>query len=277
MTLVHTEGCGATTQAEFIDTLLGYMRHPLVKNCLLLEHGCEKTHNSYWRTKMDNVGLQLEDFGWASIQQDGGIERSMVKMSEWFGRQSSNAEELELPICLGLTTGGTAGLDQQLATSLSFLIQEIVAAGGSVIMPEDDHLLQNEQFIDLLCGREELSPTIGYARLPKKAGFHIMAGRPDGWTELLTGLGASGCDLFLSISNSWPQNGHPLIPLVQVGLNTLDQGDWDFVINQQAGLDWEKGIRDLVVAVRGQAVTPLAQLQNNVDFQITRGALGISM
>ncbi|MFZ0544175.1 MAG: UxaA family hydrolase, partial [Candidatus Promineifilaceae bacterium] len=39
--LPHTEGCGASTQVEFVDTILGYATHPMVASCLLLEHGCE--------------------------------------------------------------------------------------------------------------------------------------------------------------------------------------------------------------------------------------------
>ena len=34
--LVHTEGCGNSIEAEYVDTLLGYMAHPLGATCLLL-------------------------------------------------------------------------------------------------------------------------------------------------------------------------------------------------------------------------------------------------
>ncbi|MAX27984.1 MAG: altronate hydrolase, partial [Thiotrichales bacterium] len=46
--LVHTEGCGVTgAQAEalYARSMLSYLTHPLVRCAVLLEHGCEKTHN----------------------------------------------------------------------------------------------------------------------------------------------------------------------------------------------------------------------------------------
>ncbi len=35
---------------------------------LLLEHGCEKTHNDYFRAALGGTGRASSDFGWASIQ-----------------------------------------------------------------------------------------------------------------------------------------------------------------------------------------------------------------
>ena len=48
VTLPHTEGCGHTSgsqEALVVRTMVGYAVHPLVTHCVLLEHGCEKTHN----------------------------------------------------------------------------------------------------------------------------------------------------------------------------------------------------------------------------------------
>ncbi|MCB8961063.1 MAG: UxaA family hydrolase [Ardenticatenales bacterium] len=118
-TLVHTEGCGVTTQTEFLDTLLGHMVHPLTGACLLLEHGCEKTHNHYWQGKMRDAGLALADYGWASIQGDGGIEKSMARVWDWFAAQSegfadpsgSPTRQVGEPPSLGLLA--TAGRRRQ--------------------------------------------------------------------------------------------------------------------------------------------------------------------
>ncbi|MFT5193212.1 MAG: altronate dehydratase [Cellvibrionaceae bacterium] len=277
-TLVHTEGCGSTTQPEFIATMLGYMDHPLVENCLLLEHGCEKTHNSYWRTQMDGAGLSLDNFGWASIQQDGGIEKSMSKIANWFEQQSS-VEVSPTSLCLGLMTDGTAALDAMVVMALVPLIQQIVAAGGSVVLSEQDQLLQNSEFQQALCGDVGLRPTIPYAGRPKSAGLHIMAGQPSGWTELLVGLGAAGCDLFLSVSNGWPQNGHPLVPLVQagVGQESAENGDWDVSLSEESDMGWHLQLSDLLASVRAGDFKTFVQQKNNIDFQITRGATGISM
>ncbi len=39
-----------------------------VRFALLLEHGCEKTHNDYFRSALATTGRAATDFGWASIQ-----------------------------------------------------------------------------------------------------------------------------------------------------------------------------------------------------------------
>ncbi|MEX1019142.1 MAG: UxaA family hydrolase, partial [Litorilinea sp.] len=81
--LVHTEGCGVsggTSEDLYIRTMLGYLVHPLVRHSLLLEHGCEKTHNDYMAAQMRTAGLTPDQFGWASIQLDGGIEQVSVKV-----------------------------------------------------------------------------------------------------------------------------------------------------------------------------------------------------
>ena len=44
--LVHTEGCGSNNAAGlFLDTLAGHLAHRSVRHAVLLEHGCEQTHN----------------------------------------------------------------------------------------------------------------------------------------------------------------------------------------------------------------------------------------
>ena len=58
--LVHTEGCGVTgAQAEalYARSMLSYLTHPLVRCAVLLEHGCEKTHNDYMRNELAERGL----------------------------------------------------------------------------------------------------------------------------------------------------------------------------------------------------------------------------
>src|SRR5206468_3385213 len=56
--LAHTEGCGNSggqPEQMYARTMLGYITHPLVKHCLLLEHGCEKTHNDFMLHHMEEL------------------------------------------------------------------------------------------------------------------------------------------------------------------------------------------------------------------------------
>eukprot|EP00438_Fugacium_kawagutii_P005115 Skav212226 [mRNA] locus=scaffold862:200417:207501:- [translate_table: standard] len=76
--LPHSEGCGGAGGHQFETifqrVMLGHLLHPQVQNGILLEHGCEKTHNDWFAERLTSRGVSLDSFGWASVQADGGIE-----------------------------------------------------------------------------------------------------------------------------------------------------------------------------------------------------------
>ena len=80
--LVHTEGCGSNNAAGlFLDTLAGHLAHRSVRHAVLLEHGCEQTHNDAVRRHLEARGLAADRFGWASVQLDGGIASVQAKVA----------------------------------------------------------------------------------------------------------------------------------------------------------------------------------------------------
>ena len=80
--LVHTEGCGSNNAAGlFLDTLAGHLAHRSVRHAVLLEHGCEQTHNDAVRHHLAERGLPADRFGWASVQMDGGIASVRAKVA----------------------------------------------------------------------------------------------------------------------------------------------------------------------------------------------------
>ena len=80
--LVHTEGCGSNNAAGlFLDTLAGHVSHRCVRHAVLLEHGCEQTHNDAVRRHLAARGLAADRFGWASVQLDGGIARVRARVT----------------------------------------------------------------------------------------------------------------------------------------------------------------------------------------------------
>ena len=267
-TLVHTEGCGTTEQAEFLDTMLGYMIHPLVGSCLLLEHGCEKTHNSYWRQKMRSAGLALDQYGWASIQGDGGIDKSMARVGSYFarGQQLGHGQQ---SIRLGLIGDLPEGAEN--AARLAAFVGGVIAGGGSIIIPENAALLGSKPFRDAL-GVDHLEPNLRFAGWDYEPGLRIMVNPAVSWTETLTGLGAAGSEIMISLANQPAFNGHPLVPLLQIGWQA--DAETDLSLEQP---DWAASLTDLVRQTRAGRYEPVIQRQNNVDFQITRGLLGISL
>ena len=80
--LVHTEGCGSANGAGlYLDTLTGHLAHRSVRHAVLLEHGCEMTHNDAVRNHLAARGIAAERFGWASVQLDGGIASVQAKVT----------------------------------------------------------------------------------------------------------------------------------------------------------------------------------------------------
>ena len=81
--LVHTEGCGSNDAAGlFLETLTGHLAHRCVRHAVLLEHGCEQTHNDAVRHHLAERGFSAGRFGWASVQMDGGIANVRARVAE---------------------------------------------------------------------------------------------------------------------------------------------------------------------------------------------------
>ncbi len=288
--LVHTEGCGVSggpSEQLYVRTLLGYLSHPLVGRCLLLEHGCEKTHNDFVRHEIVRLGLPEERFGWASIQMDGGIDAVTEKAETWF---RANLTEKTLPprrrfgldaVRLGLMSVGPVSEDAQEA--LAAVSRSIVAAGGTVVVPENSTLLSAPTYLAATVGRDPILPTLAYGQAPQDAagaGFHVMETPTAHWTETLTGLGATGIDAVLVHVGEHPIQGHPLLPVIQI---TADEeveqhyaADMDLVLSGGAET-WPQAIIDLVADVLSQRTTVKAAQVGNIDFQFTRGLLGVSL
>lgn len=284
VTLVHTEGCGAANGHELPDTLLGYLQHPMVKYGLLLEHGCEKTHNGYIRQLMAEKSLDPEQYGWASVQADGGIQKVVHKMTDWFNEQLESKPEPKVvevgleAVRLGIISQGVVSDD--LAEQLAALTRIIVAGGGSVILPENDTVLKHPTYQAAVLGQQAIKPTLGYAQVMTQAGFHIMAMPSKQWSEMLTGLGAAGVDVILAHVQDRPMSGHPLIPVLQVSanpaINPAYQADLDKALGETTAL-WNTEMLDLVVDTLARRYRPQLSSNGNTQFQITRGLLGVSL
>jgi hypothetical protein len=94
------------------------------------------------------------------------------------------------------------------------------------------------------------------------------------WVETLTGLGATGVEVLLAVPGARPAQGHPLIPLLQVGTSTGDGFDW---IGQGDPSGWAEQVMGRVAAVASRRYVPTRFAQGDVDFQMTRGLLGLTV
>jgi altronate dehydratase len=287
VSLMHTEGCGASSgpsEELYIRTLLGYLSHPAVKYCLLLEHGCEKTHNDYMRDRLIRLGLDPEEFGWASVQLDGGIDKVIAKIETWFAQKISETKAVRPEtvglehLQLGLLSSGS--VPATVAQNLAQLTRFVVGTGGTVVVPDQAGLLTSPAYRQNTIGQQPLQPSLAYGQQAIVPGFHLMDAPSHHWIETLTGLGATGVGLIVAYIDQQPMPGHPLIPVVQISteesLPSSQHNDLDLILSGDPP-HWPRQILQLIVRVISGEHLPRLPQQGNIDFQITRGLLGISL
>ena len=95
------------------------------------------------------------------------------------------------------------------------------------------------------------------------------------WVETLTGLGATGVEVLLAAPGAHPAQGHPLVPLVQVTTDG-DAAGFDLTLAGEPK-GWAEPIMQLVVDVAARRYVPRRLALGDVDFQLTRGLLGVTV
>ena len=281
--LPHTEGCGVSSgssEAMYARTTLGYLTHPLVRFGLLLEHGCEKTHNDYMANQLARHGVDRQRFGWASVQMDGGIEQVSDKVEAWFGEVLGELSDPEWAdagvgaLRLGLLDSGA--VPDAAAERLAHLTTAIVAAGGTVALPSNAYVLSSAAYLDNLQTSSRIEASLAYGQTATP-GLHVMETPTHHWVETLTGLGATGVEIMLAHVSGPPLQAHPMIPLLQMasGAETSWSADMDLMLDGDA--PWTETILPLVLSVASRSYVPKLYDQGNTDFQVSRGLLGISM
>jgi altronate dehydratase len=155
----------------------------------------------------------------------------------------------------------------------------VLAAGGSVLLPASDPLLAPGVFRTLVLGTVEPRPTLAYGEPLVREGLHVVATESSHWTENLTGLGGCGAHLALTLVQEHARQGHPLLPVLQVAAPGVlpaaaaAEIDAELTGNPTADAD---ALLALVARVLDRRHTPVANAQGNVDFQLTRGELGLT-
>lgn len=194
--LPHTEGCGNSggeSERLMLRTLAGYAIHPSAQRVLMLEHGCEKTHNDAFRQQLPPEAISR--LGWGSIQLDGGIESTIQKGLAFFSTRRPPLRREPAPIsALRL---GMVSADGPLPDFLRELAEDLANAGALVVIPGEP-------------------ATIDYGQPAPSHGLHQMRAPTDHYIEILTGLGATGVELILAWIDGPPAAAHPFIPTIEL-------------------------------------------------------------
>ena len=121
--------------------------------------------------------------------------------------------------------------------------------------------------------------TLAYGQPLTVSGFHVVQTDSDHWVENLAGLGGCGAQVFLGFVGDTPQQGHPMLPVLQIAeeatLPAAATADVDVVFTADGDANLALLHRLLTATARG-AYTPVASAGGFVDFQLSRGLLGVS-
>ncbi|HEX9784763.1 MAG TPA: hypothetical protein VGA56_18800, partial [Opitutaceae bacterium] len=283
---VHTEDYGFSNDSIYqllLRTYQSYLTHHYVTATLVLEHDCEKIPNDLVRQKLVLAGVDPQRFGWASVQLDGGIEKVLVRIDEWFTAKTVDAAfwlkemaGLEA-IWLGLLSSGS--LSPGTAGGFARLVRQVVEAGGSVLLPRSDPLLATAEFSQLLHPTETLRPTLLYGEAATRPGLHVVETESEHVVENIAGLGGCGAQILLCAVGEHPSQGHPMLPVLQVAeggpRGRLTTDDIDLFLPAGSGEVNGALLRLIVETIEGTHV-PRAMAAGLIDFQLTRGLLGVT-
>ncbi len=286
--LPHTEGCGVSSgpaENTYARMMTSYLAHPNVALALLLEHGCEKTHNDYFRSRLVEEGLDPSRFGWASIQLDGGIEATTERVRDWFETKSltmpapTRVEAGLGDLTVALDARGPLSVDS--ARALAEVGGWVVGQGGSVLLASTGALLAEPAFREHAFGSPDDAPiTLAHGQRATKPGWHVMRMPGTDWTEAGSGLGAGGAQLLLVHVAGGSVSGQRLLPVVQLTSDPDTQARFaaDLDGTVQGGHDEQAlGFGGALVDVAAGHHVPRVLETGNVGFQVTRGRLGTSM
>ena len=275
--LPHTEGCGfggRTVIPILTRTMIGYMTHPFVECGLFLEHGCEKTPNDLLFHEVVKRGLDPDDFGWASVQLDGGIDRVLDKIEQWFQERILSLPNPEVvqadfaSIKVGLS--GTPEMDRAACQQAVSIVKLVTGAGGSVIVPQNSPLLESPLFCKSLFAEDHPRASLAYSAPPSEPGCYIMETPSNHWIETLSGLGATGIQGVLMGGGETPLQNHPFIPVISLA-NALPPWSDEPLSATTAQIFCEA----LIKALKGRT-SAWQQDEERADFQLSRGPLGLS-
>jgi hypothetical protein len=236
------------------------------------------------RNQMREAGVDLNRLGFASVQLDGGIENVLGKIENWFSEAidqspASVAESAGLDVLrVGLASVGPISADA--AAALSELTRQIVAAGGAVVLPQNTGLLSNSSYLEATLGSQPALPTLAYGAPMHSNGFHVMETPTAHWVETLTGLGASGVDVIVAYVGEHPLQTHPMIPMLQITdrpeVYHAYGPDLDLRLEGSTA-QWPTAILERISDVAAHSYSPQLYQLGNIDFQVTRGLLGVSL
>lgn len=148
----HTEGCGCDSKLpieRLLRVLKGYISHPNVGGCVIVEMGCEQSNREkityFIKDLIDSCAKPID---WVNIQSSGGTIEAKGKIIKIIKKrlpEVNNVKRQQIPISK-LIAGTECGASDSFSgitanPIIGNAIDKIVAGGGSAILTEMTELI----------------------------------------------------------------------------------------------------------------------------------------
>mmetsp|Transcript_20989 Transcript_20989/g.53139 ORF Transcript_20989/g.53139 Transcript_20989/m.53139 type:complete len:931 (+) Transcript_20989:159-2951(+) len=291
--LPHTEGCGsAGNETLYVRVMLSHLLHPSVGPALLLEHGCEKTHNKYMEEKLRETTVGAEaaaSLGWASVQLDGGIDKCIQKCVDYFAAAQDRwprTPRADVPwsaIQLGFLV--PEPLSPEALEEFCNFITAVASAGAAVVLPHYRGIPHHTSLLQRLLGQSLCPVTLSHAQPvpprptgPQRGNIHVMHMPTHQWTECMVGMAAAGVHALVSYATDIPCAPHPFVPLIQATHAGGQSPYFDLCLpGSVAACTGANLARAVATVLSGTAEPRTRSVHGLADFQVTRGLCGVSM
>jgi len=148
----NTEGCGcdSTLQIDrFMRVLKGYISHPNVGGCLIMDLGCEQTNYekmyAYLKSTIEDAFKPID---WITIQKSGGTRSTIEKTKEIIKSRLGEVNQVKREFCpLGkLVVGTECGASDSFSgitanPVIGNAVDKVIYGGGSAILSEVPEML----------------------------------------------------------------------------------------------------------------------------------------
>ncbi len=148
----NTEGCGcdSTLQIDrFMRVLRGYIRHPNVGGCLIMDLGCEQTnYEKLSKYLKDSIVEDLKPIDWITIQESGGTRSTVEKAKTVIKSRLSDVNQVKREHCplsklvMGTECGASDSFSGITANPvMGDTVDKVIYGGGSAILSEVPEML----------------------------------------------------------------------------------------------------------------------------------------
>lgn len=185
----HTEGCGCDSGLQ-IDRLMmilkGYVQHPNVGGCLIMDLGCEQTnYEKVYGHLRDTVRKNLKPIDWITIQESGGTRSTIEKAKSIIkGRlnQVNNIKREPLAVAnliIGTECGASDSFSGITANPIiGNTVDKVIYGGGAAILSEVPEMVGTDEmllprFRNLKMAYKFKSLINWYKEIAKKLGFTL--------------------------------------------------------------------------------------------------------